>query len=63
MRSLSMFFNRDIVTDAVTRDDYIFGLGGRDIFPKDIEKVFEDLEEIKKTGKVESLVNYLGVRD
>ena len=43
--------------------DYIFGLGGRDIFPKDIEKVFEDLEEIKKTGKVESLVNYLGVRD
>ncbi|MCQ9207105.1 MAG: pyruvate ferredoxin oxidoreductase [Omnitrophica bacterium] len=43
--------------------DYIFGLGGRDIFPQDIEKVFKDLEEIKKTGKVKSLVNYLGVRD
>lgn len=42
--------------------DYIFGLGGRDIFPEDIEKVYNDLEGIKKSGKVKSLVNYLGVR-
>jgi pyruvate ferredoxin oxidoreductase alpha subunit len=42
--------------------NYIFGLGGRDIFPEDIEKVYKDLEGIKKTGKVKSLVNYLGVR-
>lgn len=43
--------------------DYIFGLGGRDIFPEDITKVYNDLEEIKKTEKVKSFVNYLGVRD
>jgi len=43
--------------------DYIFGLGGRDIFPEDIEKVYRDLEEIKKSGKIKSLVNYLGVRN
>ena len=43
--------------------DYIFGLGGRDIFPEDIKKVYKDLEEIKKTKKVKSFVNYLGVRD
>ena len=43
--------------------NYIFGLGGRDIFPADIEKVYKDLEEIKKTGKIKSLVTYLGVRD
>jgi pyruvate ferredoxin oxidoreductase alpha subunit len=43
--------------------DYIFGLGGRDIFPEDIEKVYKDLEGIKKAGKVKSLVNYLGVRE
>ena len=42
---------------------YIFGLGGRDIFPEDIKKVYKDLEEVKKTGKVKSLVSYLGVRD
>ena len=43
--------------------NYIFGLGGRDIFPEDIKKVYKDLEEIKKSGKVEALVNYLGVRE
>lgn len=43
--------------------DYIFGLGGRDIFPEDIKKVYKDLEEIKKTKKIKSFVNYLGVRD
>lgn len=43
--------------------DYIFGLGGRDTFPEDIEKVYKDLEEIKKSGKVKTPVNYLGVRD
>ena len=43
--------------------NYIFGLGGRDIFPEDIKKVYKDLEEIKKTKKIKSLVNYLGVRE
>ena len=43
--------------------NYIFGLGGRDIFPEDIEKVYKDLEKIAKSGKVESRINYLGVRD
>jgi len=43
--------------------DYIFGLGGRDIFPEDIEHVYNDLEAIKKTGKINNLVTYLGVRD
>jgi len=42
--------------------NYIFGLGGRDIFPEDIEKVYKDLEKIAKDGKVESRINYLGVR-
>lgn len=43
--------------------NYIYGLGGRDIFPEDIEKVYNDLERIKKEKKVKQLVNYLGVRD
>ncbi|MFH0732889.1 MAG: pyruvate ferredoxin oxidoreductase [Candidatus Omnitrophota bacterium] len=41
----------------------IFGLGGRDIFVEDIEAVFADLGKIVKTGKVDSWVDYIGVRD
>ena len=43
--------------------NYIFGLGGRDIFPVDIEKVYKDLEEIKSKNKVKNLINYLGIRE
>ncbi len=43
--------------------DYIFGLGGRDIVPSQIESVFRDLLKIADTGKVENLVTYLGVRE
>lgn len=43
--------------------NYVFGLGGRDIWTKDIKGVFEELFEIAKTGQVKNKVNYLGVRD
>lgn len=43
--------------------NYIYGLGGRDIFPEDIKKVFKELENIKKTEKIKSPINYIGVRD
>ncbi len=43
--------------------NYIYGLGGRDINIFQIKSVYEDLERIVKQGKVENLVNYLGVRE
>jgi pyruvate ferredoxin oxidoreductase alpha subunit len=43
--------------------DYIFGLGGRDIFPEDIKGIFNTLIDIGKKGKVESSINYIGVRE
>ncbi|NQT21983.1 MAG: pyruvate ferredoxin oxidoreductase [Candidatus Omnitrophica bacterium] len=43
--------------------NYIYGLGGRDIFPEDIEKVYEELESIKRAGKIKTLISYLGVRE
>ncbi|MDI3534059.1 MAG: pyruvate ferredoxin oxidoreductase alpha subunit [Thermosediminibacterales bacterium] len=43
--------------------DYIYGLGGRDVVPQDIKKVFEDLEAIVNKGKYDKLVTYLGVRE
>ena len=43
--------------------NYIFGLGGRDIFEKDIEKVYTDLLEVAGTGKIKEKIHFLGVRD
>lgn len=43
--------------------NYIYGLGGRDVKADDIEVVYNKLLEIAETGKVESVYNYLGVRE
>jgi pyruvate ferredoxin oxidoreductase alpha subunit len=43
--------------------DYIFGLGGRDIVPSQIETVFHDGLKMAETGKPEQLVTFLGVRE
>ncbi|MCX5678668.1 MAG: pyruvate ferredoxin oxidoreductase [Candidatus Omnitrophica bacterium] len=42
--------------------DYIYGLGGREIKPEDIEHVYNDLSEAAK-GKAKQKVTYLGVRE
>jgi pyruvate ferredoxin oxidoreductase alpha subunit len=38
---------------------YVYGLGGRDIYEKDIQKVFEDL----LAGKIDEEVKYIGLRE
>ncbi len=43
--------------------NYIYGLGGRDIFPQHFAQVASDLQDITATGKVKSLVSYLGLRE
>ncbi len=43
--------------------NYIFGLGGRDIFPKDIADVYKELFKVVSTNKVEESINYIGVRE
>ena len=43
--------------------NYIYGLGGRDIFPEDINKVYSDLLGITKSGSVKMPLNYLGSRE
>ncbi len=57
---------RNILYDTGERPkiiNYIYGLGGRDIGLKEIKAIYEDLDEIKKTGKIKNLVTYLGVRE
>jgi pyruvate ferredoxin oxidoreductase alpha subunit len=43
--------------------NYIFGLGGRDIFPKDIEGVYKEMFDALRTGMMCKQVNYIGVRE
>jgi len=43
--------------------DYIYGLGGRDIFEADIENVFRQLIDIAKSGKVKEKIQFIGVRE
>jgi pyruvate ferredoxin oxidoreductase alpha subunit len=57
---------RHALYDAKTRPfvvDYIYGLGGRDIYPKDFHKVFNELQQIVQTNRVDKLVSYVGLRE
>ena len=42
--------------------NYVYGIGGRDTREDDIEKVYNDLFEIVKTGEVKNPYRYLGLR-
>jgi pyruvate ferredoxin oxidoreductase alpha subunit len=43
--------------------DYVYGIGGRDCGPDQIEIVYRDLVEDAKNGKPKELVHYLGIRE
>jgi pyruvate ferredoxin oxidoreductase alpha subunit len=43
--------------------NYVYGLGGRDIVPREIEAICQDLFQVAETGVVERQVHYLGLRD
>ena len=42
--------------------NYVYGIGGRDTRANEIEKVYNDLFEIVKTGEVKNPYRYLGLR-
>jgi pyruvate ferredoxin oxidoreductase alpha subunit len=43
--------------------DYVYGLGGRDILPREIERAYRDALKTAETGQVEQMVTYLSVRE
>jgi pyruvate ferredoxin oxidoreductase alpha subunit len=48
---------------AIPVVNYVYGLGGRDMGLGEINKVYADLAEIAKSGKIKELTTYLGVRE
>jgi pyruvate ferredoxin oxidoreductase alpha subunit len=43
--------------------DYVYGIGGRDILPHEIEAVFRETLRAGEAGQAERTVTYLGVRE
>jgi len=43
--------------------NYIYGLGGRDTSPNQIRKIYNDLQKIVETGRVETPVQFVGLRE
>lgn len=56
---------RGILYDAKKKPlltDYVYGLGGRNIEISDILRVYDEIEQVAKQGKIDKLITYLGVR-
>jgi pyruvate ferredoxin oxidoreductase alpha subunit len=43
--------------------NYVYGLGGRDILPGEIESVYRDMLQVAESGEIKQLVTYLSVRE
>ena len=43
--------------------NYIYGLGGRDASPKELRTIYESLQRILQTQRVENPIQYLGLRE
>lgn len=51
-----------VAKNTVPTVNYIYGIGGRDTTSYDIEKVFNDLDDIAKSGNMDNPYRYLGLR-
>jgi pyruvate ferredoxin oxidoreductase alpha subunit len=57
---------RHVLYDGAVRPyvvNYIYGLGGRDSSPAELRTIYEDLQRILETGRVEKPIQYLGLRE
>jgi pyruvate ferredoxin oxidoreductase alpha subunit len=57
---------RHVLYDGAVRPyvvNYIYGLGGRDSSPAELRTIYEDLQRILETGRVETPIQYLGLRE
>ncbi|MFZ3062767.1 MAG: pyruvate ferredoxin oxidoreductase [Actinomycetota bacterium] len=43
--------------------NFVYGLGGRDLGPEEVRRVFQNLQKIVETGKIHKKIAYLGLRE
>jgi len=56
---------RHLLYDAASRPyvvNYIYGLGGRDTSPRELRSIYENLQRILQTQRVEAPIQYLRLR-
>jgi pyruvate ferredoxin oxidoreductase alpha subunit len=56
---------RHLLYEAASRPyvvNYIYGLGGRDASPTELRSIYENLQRILQAGRVETPIQYLGLR-
>jgi len=51
------------IADGIKVVNYIYGLGGRDVKADNIEFVYNELQNILKTGQIGETYRYVGVRE
>jgi pyruvate ferredoxin oxidoreductase alpha subunit len=56
----SALYGRQVIVPC---QDYLYGLGGREILPEHIEQVYADLAEAATAGWVEPTIKFLGLRE
>ena len=57
---------RHVLYDVATQPyvvNYIYGLGGRDTSPQELRRIYADLQRILQTKRVETQIQYLGLRE
>jgi pyruvate ferredoxin oxidoreductase alpha subunit len=57
---------RHALYDAFTRPyvvNYVYGLGGRDTNQSQIRSIYENLQKMVRSKRVEDLVRYVGLRE
>jgi len=58
----------DVVSSMYTQNvkvhtvNYVYGIGGRDTTEKDINEIFNYLQEVAKTGEIDNPYKYIGLR-
>ena len=50
-------------SSIVPTNNYIYGLGGREILPEQLSSVFDDLQEVADAGQPTEPVSFLGLRE
>ncbi len=60
MELTSAMYSKKVIVPTL---NYIYGLGGVDVKVEDILSVYNKLEEVAKTGVVDSTTHYLGMED
>ena len=50
-------------SSVVPTNNYIYGLGGREIRPEELSSVFDDLQQVAEAGQPTEPVSFLGLRE